>query len=737
VPTTTAALPLLDPRVAGTGLTPQPACHGAPGKPAGHRTPAMCVHADRPPAGVDVHRPVGLTELTGRTGAGAAATRAPAAELGRAAPAASTPPVSTPASSAVQCYGTGSDGNRVQAIYAVEQGRPNRYSSVLASIRTWAAGVDSVLNRSAALTGGTRYVRFVTGAGAGGCTPTVLNVTLPTGASADFDATMTALQAKGFSSPHRKYLVWTDASVLCGIASVYQDSIPATSNYNNGMAAQFARIDAGCWGYPESVEAHELVHTLGSVQPDAPHHTDYGHCFDEYDRMCYDDGSGIAMQSICPPAHDALLDCGGDDYFSTAPTPGGYLATHWNTASSGFLSGTGSLRVAVATSTMVPGLPSAISASVTLQPGHRLVALTFRTTTAGCTVTRTSISHARLLCPAGLSTAAAVRVTAVDSTGQSTTATVRPALSLVARPATLQFTVDGQAPAGAAWCATTGTLRARLVDDATGTPVAGLPVTFGSSPTQGGSRTPLGTPVTRPDGVALLRATLAPVFLHADVSATGPWPGTSADSAQALTISACSGMLTATLPRSKVGYGDRLLLRGTLRGSAAGHLVPLPGQNVTVLLRSRGRAVVLGHATVTDAGTWQLSPTATTAGWIVAVTGGSAAVTGATTTAGAVTVLPWATAATATGKRARSAGRYLIAGTALRAARRRIGVAGLRIRIWYTPPRRSARVVATAVTSSRGAFAIRIRGTSRGLVRIEVLPAPGYRGSRSAAVRLR
>ena len=36
------------------------------------------------------------------------------------------------------------------------------------------------------------------------------------------------------------------------------------------------------------------------VQPDAPNATPGYHCTDEYDEMCYDDGSGSSMRSICP-----------------------------------------------------------------------------------------------------------------------------------------------------------------------------------------------------------------------------------------------------------------------------------------------------------------------------------------------------------------------------------------------------------------------------------------------------
>jgi hypothetical protein len=176
--------------------------------------------------------------------------------------------------------------------------------------------------------------------------------------------------------------MWTDTTVLCGVALQYLDDQPGQGNANNGRYPQYARTDAGCWGGTNSVEAHELVHTLGAVQRSAPHKSAAGHCTDEYDRMCYQDGA-VVMTFPCPAENEALLDCGGDDYFSTYPAVGTYLDTRWNSADSRFLVGGGDgtdggqagmptrlgLSVQV-NSPGVPGLPTQATASLELPTGR-------------------------------------------------------------------------------------------------------------------------------------------------------------------------------------------------------------------------------------------------------------------------------------------------------------------------------------------------------------------------------
>jgi hypothetical protein len=289
-----------------------------------------CLHGnDTPPPGVSLfHRP-SLEELEART-----SLRSPSPRLrGLAALEQATTAGSGPEPAAVPCIDDGSSGNRIQVIYARSALVPDRYATLLPDLRQWAAEADQAVWLSAGETGGGRHLRFVTD---GACQLKVDRVLLTPAGEGDFGQMRSELQALGYDRDDRKYLVWVDAAVgICGLGEVYDDARPGPENWNNS-GPMYARVDAPCWNY---AELHEIFHTMGAVQPDAPHPSAYGHCTDEADVMCYDDDGGgpITMTIVCPPEHEALLDCGHDDYFSTAPPAGSYLAGHWNTASSSFL----------------------------------------------------------------------------------------------------------------------------------------------------------------------------------------------------------------------------------------------------------------------------------------------------------------------------------------------------------------------------------------------------------------
>jgi hypothetical protein len=245
--------------------------------------------------------------------------------------------LSEPLPDAILCDGDGRSGKRVQAIHARLAGTPSRRSTVRPRIRDAAVEVQSAFLASAARTDGIRRPRWVT---TDDCRLAIAEVTLSEKARTSFNATIVELQALGFDRTDRKYLVWWDTNVVCGIATFRGDDRRGAANANEALSG-FARVDEPCWGFGE---AHELMHTLGAVQDSAPHTTfgtasgAFAHCTDDYDVMCYRDAPDVPLTVVCDDrALDTLFDCGNDDYFHTRPAAGSYLATHWNTADSGWL----------------------------------------------------------------------------------------------------------------------------------------------------------------------------------------------------------------------------------------------------------------------------------------------------------------------------------------------------------------------------------------------------------------
>ena len=231
----------------------------------------------------------------------------------------------------VACESDGRSGQRVQVLYVHQFGTPSRYTDFLGSIRAWSAGVDQIFDQSAGETGGSRHVRFVT---TPECRVDVAEVQLPAGALDSFTATMSALQTLGYNRTDRKYLMFADANVYCGISTYIADHRPGLGNRNNG-GPSYGRVDAGCWS--ATMAAHELTDELGAVLSGSPNSSGAGGCLDEYDLLCGADRSGKPVRAVCPKSHETRLDCGHDDYFSTSPKVGSYLANNWNVASSEFL----------------------------------------------------------------------------------------------------------------------------------------------------------------------------------------------------------------------------------------------------------------------------------------------------------------------------------------------------------------------------------------------------------------
>ncbi|QWF82422.1 hypothetical protein [Amycolatopsis sp. CA-230715] len=254
--------------------------------------------------------------------------------LGGVVPAAAAAP-EVP-SGKTQCDGDGTSGNRVEALYVRGDGQPDRYAELADRFRTFADQIDDDFAEAGKrLGGGSRHVRYVTDAD---CRATIANVAIPQSSMDTVDTITDAIKAKGFDRADRKYLVWYDKDG-CGLAfGNGGDDRPGADNpYNAGP--HYATVGTGCWSWQAS--GHELLHTLGAVQGSAPHATKNGHCWDDEDIMCYDDG-GIpnppgGLVKVCEGAPENQIDCDGDDYFNTNPPEGSYLKTHWNVANSSYL----------------------------------------------------------------------------------------------------------------------------------------------------------------------------------------------------------------------------------------------------------------------------------------------------------------------------------------------------------------------------------------------------------------
>ena len=230
----------------------------------------------------------------------------------------------------VMCDSDGVSGKRVQVLYVRASTMPSKYGAYLASFQQWAADADAFFNSSAAKTGGSRRVRFVHDAG---CKPVVTEVVLTAWGMESFGNMVSELNAQGFNRRDRKYMIFADTSIYCGIGSVVADDSAGTKNKSNA-GPHYGRVDVNCWD--GAVAAHELMHTLGGVQLSAPNSDGNWHCNDGYDLMC--DYSGHNVQILCSGTPgQSPFDCGNNDYFHNNPPANSYLATHWNPASNQFL----------------------------------------------------------------------------------------------------------------------------------------------------------------------------------------------------------------------------------------------------------------------------------------------------------------------------------------------------------------------------------------------------------------
>ncbi|WP_241977704.1 Ig-like domain-containing protein [Cryobacterium sp. TMS1-13-1] len=360
------------------------------------------------------------------------------------------------------CSAGGVSGKRIEVIYGVPQDRTNRYATMLAPLRDVMRQVNNNLEAADAAT--SQNYRFLC---TNGVDVTVRNVTLlPVGVDAtyDFNDYVWSLQNQvafglgpvDFIANDRLYITYIDQIQDVypyggqGELSIDDQPNPAL-NANNDTRPRYsmsAYLDL-------LVIAHEIGHNIGAVQYSAPHSSQAGHCYDEADLMCYDDGgphfaAGGTLTFTCPGT-DWAIDCHDEDYyFPGTPPASNYLATHWNTARSGFLS-----------PIVAAAVPPTVTAKSPVSLATRVAQSANATATFSEAVQGLSTTTMRVKNPAGTVLSAAVSYNATTRV-----ATLNPTATLA--PDT-KYSVS----------LTGGTAAIR---DATGTPLVSTGWTFTTGP---------------------------------------------------------------------------------------------------------------------------------------------------------------------------------------------------------------------------------------------------------------
>lgn len=232
----------------------------------------------------------------------------------------------------VVCDGDGVSGNRVEFLYVHASDKPDRLAELSSHFNYMGDSINDTLITSSWKTGKTLSFRFAHDAN---CDISVKKIKVSSTGDDTLGNTISEVQAQGYNRADRKYVMWVDANVYCGVAQMYLDDRPGQDNANN-KGPSYSRVDSACWY--SWVEQHEIMHMLGAVQDSAPHSTKAGHCYDEDDSLCYQDTASTVLKDICNGSWDELrFDCNNDDYFHTNPAAGSYLANYWNTARNKFL----------------------------------------------------------------------------------------------------------------------------------------------------------------------------------------------------------------------------------------------------------------------------------------------------------------------------------------------------------------------------------------------------------------
>ena len=344
------------------------------------------------------------------------------------------------AAAAATPYVCSTDARRVVAIYAYPSDAPNRSSTYIPLIRQQFQDANNMMSSTAANFGVSLSLKVACDAD-GQITVKVVQMGFPR-SQTDVEPVLNDLGSKGYGVTGQRNWIWFDGDTCGGgVALGFNDDRPGVENsLNNAIGYAIS------WGNcPYTYILHEGSHEMGAVPSSAPHSTGAGHCTDDSDVMCYNDGgpnAGAYRNNVCPGSGlDDFYDCNNDDYFHPNPPAGSYLSNHWNIAGCNNLtivrSGCGGTTVPTLTRTRTPTTGPSFTPTVTrtrtATPG--ISSTPTRTPTIGASLTRT-------LTPAITNT-----FTRTPTIGASPTKTNTPASGSTCSPVsstiTAPFTYDG------------------------------------------------------------------------------------------------------------------------------------------------------------------------------------------------------------------------------------------------------------------------------------------------------
>ncbi|MDQ6750344.1 MAG: hypothetical protein M3Z33_06295 [Actinomycetota bacterium] len=256
----------------------------------------------------------------------------------------------------------------MKVIYARPNGSADRFQQFANVIQGQVKALSTLVYTAS---GDRKSIRFDLGTSCGGAYVDIQSIQLPrpvsyyqaltaNGSPSRFDAILDDVQATvPGTAQKRNYLIYADylgggSFPAAGQAELYGDDRAGASNFANTGGLRAVVYGTGEPYFSDSdpsfaglVPLHETSHTLGAVQDSALHSTQAGHCFDEWDIMCYADGGTygpggtLTYASDCGSSTSQAYDCHQDDYFNPVPVGGSYLATHWNLYNSVFLCSSG------------------------------------------------------------------------------------------------------------------------------------------------------------------------------------------------------------------------------------------------------------------------------------------------------------------------------------------------------------------------------------------------------------